>query len=100
MVHSEIDIKMRRLTANIRGRVQGVSFRYNTQSVAKSLSLTGWVRNEPDGSVTAVAEGSQESLEQFLRFLNQGPRGARVTSVDNSWSMATREFADFEIRWI
>lgn len=91
---------MHRLTVRVKGRVQGVSFRYNSQSAAKTLDLVGWIRNEPDGSVYVVAEGSQENLDQFLNYLRRGPRGARVSDIDYSWSEATSEFSDFVIRWI
>jgi acylphosphatase len=90
---------MKRLEANIRGRVQGVSFRYYTQVEASRLDLTGWVRNERDGSVSVVAEGTETDLELFLTFLKNGPRSAHVEQVSNSWSEAVMEFKDFSIRW-
>jgi len=90
---------MKRLEANICGRVQGVSFRYYTQVEASQLELTGWVRNEPDGSVSVVAEGTEPHLEKFLTFLERGPRSARVRQVSSSWKKASREFKDFSIRW-
>jgi len=89
---------MKRLEANIRGRVQGVSFRYYTQFEASRLELTGWVRNERDGSVSVVAEGDDLALEQFLTFLNSGPRSAQVQQVSKNWLDASKEFKDFSIR--
>lgn len=91
---------MRRLSAQIRGRVQGVSFRYNTQLEAWNLGLTGWVRNEPDGSVYVVAEGNEIVLKEFVSYLNRGPRSARVDSIVTNWSKATGEYKSFEIRWL
>ncbi len=91
---------MNRVTAKIWGRVQGVSFRYYTQLEAKRLNLVGWVRNEPDGSVTVVAEGSKEYLIELLHFLDHGPRGARVDRIVSNWSPASQEFTNFEIRWL
>jgi acylphosphatase len=88
-----------RLHAVVRGRVQGVSFRYYTEMTAIELGLTGWVRNLPDRSVEVVAEGAQRQLEHLLVFLNRGPSAARVTQVESSWSHATGEFDGFQIRW-
>jgi acylphosphatase len=90
---------MKRLEANVRGRVQGVSFRYYTQVEASRLDLTGWVRNERDGSVSVIAEGAEPDLKRFLKFLMKGPRSARVQQVSDSWSEALMEFKDFSIRW-
>ena len=59
---------MKRLTVIIQGRVQGVSFRYYTQRTAQSLGLKGWVRNERDGGVAVVAEGSETELKQLLEL--------------------------------
>lgn len=89
---------MKRVEVNIRGRVQGVSFRYYTQREAKQLGLTGWVRNEYDGSVSVVAEGSEDNLRRLLDFLRHGPRMAIVEDVSANWAPATKEFADFNIR--
>ena len=91
---------MQRITAYVRGRVQGVTFRYYTQKEARRLGLTGWVRNERDGSVLVVAEGPKERLSVIVEFLHQGPLSARVDNVDISWSEASQMFEQFEIRWL
>lgn len=65
----------------ISGRVQGVSFRVWTQREARRLGLNGWVRNEPDGSVSALISGSAEAVASMLDAFWQGPRGADVRSV-------------------
>ena len=90
---------MKRLTAIITGRFQGVSYRYYTMREAKTLGVTGWVRNERDGSVKVVAEGDEQSLESLLRFLEEGPPAARVRSASASWSLATGEYATFEVHF-
>lgn len=90
---------MKRLQATIQGHVQGVSFRYYTQKEAQRLSLTGWVRNQPDGSVMTVAEGAEEALQTFVQFLHHGPPAARVSQVDLAWLEATGEFRDFAVRY-
>jgi acylphosphatase len=89
---------VKRLEASIYGRVQGVYFRATTQQRARQLALSGWVRNEPDGSVRAVAEGSETALQQFLRFLENGPPGAYVERVDARWTEATGTFSGFQVR--
>lgn len=65
----------------ITGRVQGVSFRVWTQREARHLSLNGWVRNERDGSVTALISGSDEAVVSMLDALWQGPPGCEVRSI-------------------
>jgi acylphosphatase len=88
-----------RLHATIRGRVQGVSFRYYTAHRARDLDLTGYVRNKPDGTVEVVAEGSRARLEELLSFLRVGPRGAVVTDVDFRWPEPVGRFDRFEVRY-
>jgi len=70
------------ITATVIGRVQGVGYRYAVVHVAKELGLVGWVRNAPDGSVETWAQGDEPALGQLIAFLRQGPRSARVRSVD------------------
>ncbi|MBW4633343.1 MAG: acylphosphatase [Iphinoe sp. HA4291-MV1] len=65
----------------ISGRVQGVGYRYSTVDTATQLRLTGWVRNLPDGRVEAVFEGSQEVVEDMIRWCYQGPPAAMVKEV-------------------
>ncbi len=67
--------------ALVRGYVQGVGFRYSALYEARGLGLTGYVRNEPDGSVAVYAEGDREALASFREWLDAGPSGARVDSV-------------------
>jgi acylphosphatase len=78
----------RRMHAFVRGRVQGVGFRATTLDEAQRLGLAGWVRNRLDGSVEVLAEGSQTTLEEFITYLQQGPRWAHVDSVDVEWHEA------------
>ena len=91
---------MRRVVATVQGRVQGVSFRYYTQREAQRLRLTGWVRNENDGSVSVLAEGPEDDLNRLLDYLRHGPRMAVVMGVSANWSSATMEFEDFNIRLV
>jgi acylphosphatase len=70
------------MTAVVHGRVQGVGFRFSARSTARKLNLTGWVRNEPDGTVRVTCEGSRENVQRFKQWLHQGPPGAHVSKVD------------------
>jgi acylphosphatase len=87
-----------RLKLIISGRVQGVCYRWFTRDTAVELSLTGWVRNLPDGTVEAVVEGEKEKLEQLLGWCRRGPDLARVTDIQAEWEEGTGEFQDFSIR--
>jgi acylphosphatase len=76
---------MKRLKATVYGRVQGVGFRYFTQTLAMDLHLTGWVRNEMDGSVCLEAYGEEPALHKFLTKIEEGPRFGKVHHVDVTW---------------
>ncbi len=66
------------------GRVQGVGFRYFALQAAVRLGVVGWVRNCPDGTVEAVAQGSEEALQSFRRHLQQGPSWSKVRHIDET----------------
>jgi acylphosphatase len=87
-----------RLDAIVRGRVQGVGFRYFVIREAMDLGLVGWVANDLDGSVRCVAEGPRAVLETLLQLLEAGPASARIDRVDADWGAATGSFRSFEIR--
>ncbi|RME77875.1 acylphosphatase [Candidatus Woesearchaeota archaeon] len=82
----------------IKGIVQGVSFRAALRDHAQSRRVTGWVRNNPDGSVEAVMQGEEEALQKLLLFCTIGPSGARVESVEKTWRTPTEQYETFEIR--
>jgi acylphosphatase len=65
----------------ISGRVQGVSFRYHTRERAEQLGVRGWVRNEPDGSVTGHFEGPADAVDALIAWSQDGPRHAYVEGV-------------------
>jgi acylphosphatase len=88
-----------RLSAVVFGRVQGVFFRDFTRRQALLLSLTGYVRNLPDGTVEAVAEGTREALKKLLEQIKVGPPGAQVDRVDLRWEEHSGEFEHFEVRF-
>lgn len=87
-----------RLEAAVRGRVQGVGFRYFVLDRAIDLELRGWVANSADGSVRCVAEGPRPALERLLAAIEQGPPGARVDGVSSTWLPATGAFTTFDVR--
>jgi acylphosphatase len=68
----------------VRGRVQGVGFRWFVEREAHMLGIAGWVRNNADGSVEILAMGTHEQLVGLRSRLRQGPRAARVDAVDES----------------
>jgi acylphosphatase len=66
----------------VRGRVQGVFFRDSARQRAQSRGVSGWVRNNPDGTLEAVFEGGGDDVDAMVRFCQQGPRGASVERVE------------------
>ena len=66
----------------IRGRVQGVGFRYFMLQTAQELHVTGWVRNRADGSVEAVISGPPDTVHAMLERARRGPSYASVTNID------------------
>ena len=66
----------------VRGRVQGVGYRWWTRGQAQRLGIAGTVRNCPDGSVEVAARGSSDAIAKLRTALRRGPPGASVTSVE------------------
>ena len=81
----------------VHGRVQGVFFRSTIRRVARSLDLTGWVRNLHDGRVEAVVEGEEEKVEKLVSWCHRGPPMAQVSKVEVSRETYTREYKAFNI---
>ena len=67
--------------AVVKGRVQGVGFRWYAERAARELGVRGWVRNLPDGTVETIAEGDEGAVTAYLARLELGPRGSRVDGV-------------------
>ncbi len=76
----------------ITGRVQGVSYR------ARTLGLSGWVRNESDGSVTALIQGPEEAIAALIRAAQDGPTAARVSAVNSTDAAPDDTLTGFGIR--
>jgi acylphosphatase len=87
------------LRAVVRGRVQGVGFRYFVLDRVGGTGLRGWVRNRGDGGVEVVAEGQRPLLERLLDELRRGPRSALVTSVEADWGPAQGDLPAFRVAY-
>ncbi len=87
-----------RLHVIVRGRVQGVGYRYATYRKAQAEGVSGWVRNLRDGAVEAEFEGDRETLAMILEWCGVGPPLSRVTEVTPTWSEGEQEYSGFEIR--
>lgn len=89
---------MKRIHAIVKGRVQGVGFRYFVRNAAQGLSLTGYVKNLADGNVEVLAEGSEDSIEELRMQLWKGPSFANVVDVSEEISDSKSEFVGFDVR--
>jgi acylphosphatase len=85
------------LRLSIRGRIQGVGFRYWASSQALHLKIKGWVRNEADGSVSCECQGTADAVQAFVEAVREGPSHARVDKVDANPIEQTRVYRRFEI---
>ncbi len=92
MVQEPIAIK-----ARITGRVQGVWFRGWVREEARRLGLTGWVRNQPDGSVAALFLGQRSAVMAMLALCQQGPPQARVDGVETTPVVPAPKLTEFQV---
>lgn len=83
----------------VSGRVKHVGFRHYAWARARELELTGYVRNQSDGSLHVVAEGELAALETLVDYLKTGPSMARVSSVTVSRSTYTASYQGFSVRY-
>ncbi|HEX2645076.1 MAG TPA: acylphosphatase [Thermoanaerobaculia bacterium] len=81
----------------VRGRVQGVGFRWFTREAARELGVSGRVRNLADGSVEIEAAGPAPVLEQLKERIRQGPRGGRVDTLEEESLTEIPAWDRFEI---
>ncbi|MDR1507411.1 MAG: acylphosphatase [Treponema sp.] len=84
--------------AIVRGRVQGVGFRYSAIREARRLGVGGWVRNDTTGDVEVWAEGSPEKLAAFSAWLGKGPPGAVVESIHRE-KKTPKGYLDFKAEY-
>jgi len=91
---------MFRLDILVSGRVQGVSFRYFTQDIARNLGIVGWCRNMRDGKVEIVSYGEKTILEKFLGYVKQGPPASQVIDAQIEWKTVSQaDYKDFSIKF-
>ena len=95
MTSSEKPTEARRFV--VRGRVQGVGFRWFVEREAHMLGIAGWVRNNHDGSVEVLAQGTREQLAGLHSRLRAGPRAARVDAVEESEARPAAGLSSFRI---
>ncbi len=83
---------------SISGKVQGVGFRYYVQKQAKTLNLTGWVRNSLDGGVIVMVQGNKVAIDTLIDYLWIGPPMSLVKSVYKVEMQILEEYSDFEVK--
>lgn len=83
-------------TVRVFGKVQGVYFRQSTLTKAQELGIKGWVKNEPDGSVSAELEGEEAHISKMLEWMKKGPERASVDNLQISQGKV-RDYQDFRI---
>jgi acylphosphatase len=81
----------------VKGRVQGVGFRFFVENAAQRESIQGYVRNQHDGGVEIVAEGDADAMLRFEMAVRRGPAGARVDDVDTVDVEPSSRFAGFRV---
>jgi acylphosphatase len=81
----------------VKGRVQGVGFRWFTDDAARREGVRGYVRNQHDGTVEIMAEADQEALLRFERAIRRGPGGARVDDVETLDMEPSGGYAGFSV---
>ena len=91
-------LRLVRVHVWVQGRVQAVGFRAFVQQNAVQLGVTGWVRNVGYNTVEAVAEGTRQQIEGFLRMVKRGPSVSRVDECREEWEQVTGEFEFFRVK--
>lgn len=86
-----------RLHLLVKGRVQGVGFRYFTYQTGLNLLLRGWVRNRINGDVEILAEGPRKRLDLLIREVRKGPPVAEIIDLDISWDEPSGDLPPFTI---
>lgn len=81
----------------VKGRVQGVGFRWFTREKARNLGLTGYVRNLPNGNVEIWAEGEQQDINDLIHLLRQGPSWSQVTDLEIDEVQSQGKYDDFNV---
>jgi acylphosphatase len=87
----------KQIVLKISGKVQGVFFRDTSSIKAREFNLSGWVKNNIDGTVSMLAEGEDTDLRSFIEWCKYGSDDANVENVDVKWGEHTGKFSDFKI---
>lgn len=82
----------------VKGKVQRVGYRDFVEQYAKNHNLNGWIRNNSDGSVELVIQGTPDELKICIESLNQGSLLAKVESMAIDWRTPQNQFSDFSVR--
>lgn len=81
----------------VKGRVQGVGFRWTIHEYASTLGVTGYVKNLYNGDVEILAEGERERVEDLIEYIKKGPRFSKVTDVTIEWKDFAGRYDSFDI---
>ncbi|KAH8593434.1 Acylphosphatase family protein [Bisporella sp. PMI_857] len=87
-----------RISFLVKGRVQGVSFRYYTKKHARAYNITGWVKNTPDGNVQGEAQGEQDAIQKLVKDLGIGPSAAKVDKLEKQEIDVVEGESGFSVR--
>lgn len=90
---------MKALRIKIYGRVQGVFFRSSAKEKAENLGISGWAKNEPDGTVLIVAQGDENNLKELIKWCYNGVEGAWVDKVEIESREADEKFREFKVKY-
>ena len=94
---SEKEGDLARAVVQYIGRVQGVGFRFTTVRIAASFRVNGYVRNEPDGSVTVIAEGERSEVKRFIDAVSTSPMSRYIRNTYVCWEPPQGETGGFTI---
>ncbi|MFC1855067.1 acylphosphatase [Thermodesulfobacteriota bacterium] len=92
-------MSVKQARVKVTGRVQGVFFRANTLEMARSLGLSGWVKNNLDGSVSALFQGDDGLVERAILWCHDGPPSSHVTDVKVEYDEVTEELRSFSVTY-
>ena len=83
----------------VSGLVQGVGFRYFTKAAADRDGITGWVRNNSNGTVELIAQGTVEALKAFVTEIKKGPRFSKVTDMKITETTKDQDYTTFQVTY-
>ncbi|MCK8827573.1 acylphosphatase [Natroniella acetigena] len=92
-------MKKKAIKANVKGRIQGVGYRASTHQKATRLGIKGYVKSTSGNELEVVAEGTEQKLEELVKFLEEGPSKAEVEEFNYEWIEPTEDFIRFAIKY-